>query len=339
MTPRNDARYLIITSQPAAGAAALTEAQKADAGARLVKKLSFEEQLLSIRLGYGDFLRSFAAARSVFIRHMFPVTIFGWNPDDYDRIISEADKALPFAIQARSSKKSADGSETDLKDITIPLEQALIGRGFTHDHKFPAQVVSIYNDGGIFYAGGSLSRDNISAYNGGARRFKKDDSFISRAEFKFLEAVESFGIDFPQGGRALDLGASPGGFTKALLEKGLDVTAVDPADMDERLSVYGERLTHYKGPAEKFIGAESSYDFLTNDIKADAADSVNITINAGKFLKRGAEALMTLKLSDGGWIKKTNSALRALESGGYSVKNARQLFNNRSEVTVYVKRP
>ncbi len=54
-------------------------------------------------------------------------------------------------------------------------------------------------------------------------------AFVSRGGVKLANALDAFGID-PQGRRALDVGASTGGFTDCLLQRGAEaVIAVDVA--------------------------------------------------------------------------------------------------------------
>ncbi|WP_274425079.1 TlyA family RNA methyltransferase [Chelativorans sp. YIM 93263] len=51
--------------------------------------------------------------------------------------------------------------------------------------------------------------------------------YVSRAALKLLHGLETFGLD-PDGAEALDIGASTGGFTQVLLERGAaHVTAID----------------------------------------------------------------------------------------------------------------
>lgn len=51
--------------------------------------------------------------------------------------------------------------------------------------------------------------------------------YVSRGAFKLIAAVDAFGFE-PQGCNALDIGASTGGFSQVLLERGaMHVTAID----------------------------------------------------------------------------------------------------------------
>ena len=70
-------------------------------------------------------------------------------------------------------------------------------------------------------AGAMLASDAAIAVRG------EDHPFVSRGGVKLAGALDSFGVD-PRGKRCLDLGASTGGFTDCLLQRGaVSVAAVD----------------------------------------------------------------------------------------------------------------
>lgn len=69
--------------------------------------------------------------------------------------------------------------------------------------------------------GQTISADSELTVEEGASRY------VSRGALKLIAALEAFGFD-PSGCNALDIGASTGGFTQVLLERGADrVTCVD----------------------------------------------------------------------------------------------------------------
>jgi 23S rRNA (cytidine2498-2'-O)-methyltransferase len=141
-------------------------------------------------------------------------------------------------------------------------------------------------------------------------------------------------LQIPAGGSALDLGAAPGGFTEVLLNSGLNVTAVDPAELDARVAGR-EGLTHFRGLAQHFSPSES-FDVITNDMRLDITDSVCIMNDMYKYLRSDGFGVVVLKLSDGHWKKKTDRAVGLL-SKAYGYVRAKQLHSNRSEVTVVVR--
>nr|WP_208379884.1 TlyA family RNA methyltransferase [Microbacterium endophyticum] len=75
-------------------------------------------------------------------------------------------------------------------------------------------------------ASGLVSVDGVTVVKASARvsedavlEVAASDHYVSRAAHKLIAALDSFGVD-PQGRVALDLGASTGGFTQVLRERG-----------------------------------------------------------------------------------------------------------------------
>jgi 23S rRNA (cytidine1920-2'-O)/16S rRNA (cytidine1409-2'-O)-methyltransferase len=81
---------------------------------------------------------------------------------------------------------------------------------------------------GLVMAGGTLlSKPSQTIPTGAAIEYRKPHPFVSRGGVKLTAALDHFGLS-PQGRVCLDLGASTGGFTQVLLERGaIRVYALD----------------------------------------------------------------------------------------------------------------
>jgi hypothetical protein len=138
-------------------------------------------------------------------------------------------------------------------------------------------------------------------------------------------------------GNALDLGASPGGWTRILRQQGLEVWSVDPGDLDPRVTA-DRRVHHVKATAGNFFrGNQVKFDVVVNDMRMDQVMSARVMLDAVPHLRRGALAIVTLK---GGGRNPLDSARRGIEvlSKEYDVLHARQLHHNRREITVIAER-
>ncbi|MCB0092383.1 MAG: hypothetical protein KDE54_31055, partial [Caldilineaceae bacterium] len=136
-------------------------------------------------------------------------------------------------------------------------------------------------------------------------------------------------------GVALDLGAAPGGWTRVL--RGLDqyVTAVDPAELDPRVKA-DRSVRHKRITAEAYLADEpDTFDVIVNDIRMDARDSARLMDAYARQLYADGLALVTLKLPGQNRQSILNEALQIL-AHSYKIRGVRQLFHNRSEVTVYL---
>jgi 23S rRNA (cytidine1920-2'-O)/16S rRNA (cytidine1409-2'-O)-methyltransferase len=102
-------------------------------------------------------------------------------------------------------------------------------------------------------------------------------SYVSRAALKLLAGLDHFGLD-PEGSEALDIGASTGGFTQVLLERGAaHVTAFDVGhgQLDESLRNHPRVATieglnardltssHLDGKLPDFLVCDVSFISLT----------------------------------------------------------------------------
>ena len=212
---------------------------------------------------------------------------------------------------------------------TLPVAAAaLLGaRGVHHPPHFAGQFALL---------GVSAARHNLSNWAGGMRRFAREEGQISRAEFKLLEALEIFGIELPPHGVALDLGASPGGWTRVLRQRDQYVTAVDPGELDPRLAT-DRGVRHKRLTAEEYLRSEpDQFDLIVNDMRMDGRDSARLMVAFARQLYPHGFVLMTLKLPEAKREPVLDHAFHILRQA-YEIVAARQLFHNRSEITLYLR--
>lgn len=305
-------------------------------------------------------MRLAAEQHPIFVRHLAPVqAIVPLHHTEQDLgTLATALANLPtfnmlergqrFAVQTRILQ--AEGQAIKRPYSSGMLNQSLASAiaeetGAVESMKKPQIVVSVLCATDKAYLGISLAKENLSDWPGGTRHFAQTPEQISRAEFKLLEALEVFGVSLPARGRVLDLGAAPGGWTRLLLEAGLQVIAVDPANLDPRLK--GQPgLEHYRGYAETYleeaVRAHQRFDVIVNDMRMDARDAARLLGQATRCLRNDGFVLSVFKLPhatrDINPLTTLQHALSLLEKS-YGIVQARQLFHNRQEVTVVTAQP
>ena len=180
------------------------------------------------------------------------------------------------------------------------------------------------------------AEDSLSDWPGGRMRLSRDPTQVSRAEFKLEELFAVSSLPLPSAGRAVDLGASPGGWTRILRRHGLEVWAVDPGDLDPRVTA--DPLVHHaRTTAGVFLrSTDMRFDLAVNDMRMDPVRSCEVMLNAAAHLRRGAFAIVTLKTGTHQAVDTLQRCL-ALLRRSYEIVSARQLHHNRHEVTVVAR--
>ena len=107
-------------------------------------------------------------------------------------------------------------------EVVRRLDVALAERGLARSRSHARQLINA----GRVTVDGRAAKANTRVSIGTAIAVSSDH-YVSRGAQKLLRALQRFDID-PAGRRALDVGASTGGFTQVLLERGaVHVTALD----------------------------------------------------------------------------------------------------------------
>ncbi len=326
---------IIISTQADSRKLCLKEIKDIYKQFKLIKWLDKGIGLAEIDCTFNEFSEIMKQNEPIYLRHIFHVQ------DEVDltcdgellKVINKYSETLnistTYAIQGYVII-----SNYNKKTINDIILNELTNKGFVCNNPKPKQVISYVIFNNTMYIGLGNESLNLSSWTLGMRRYQKYENQISRAEFKLLEAIETFGIDLENFETALDLGASPGGWTKVLLEKGLQVTAVDPA----KLNIKHNNLTHYKGLAENFVKANNNtFDIIVNDMKMDVCDSAKIMNSISHKLTDNGVAIVTYKLPKSKSTGKILDGNRIL-SDRYTIIHKKQLFHNRNEITVVLKK-
>lgn len=348
---------------------AVKEIQGIDEKARVIDRFPDGVFTFCISPDGEGFLRKLASQSPVFLRHVHPVDrlVFfekGENPPEavaraVETLAQRIEPGRRVAVQARRIPGEYDYTLFSFKKEVDPVISEKAGAVPTV--KKPDFIISIFiSDStgvepdagnicsigqsgsnlktwdGVAFVGISTPEENLCEWSGGAVRFAKEVTQVSRAEFKLLEALEIFPVGLNPGWNVLDLGSSPGGWVRVLAQKGCRVTAVDQAPLDPSVSkLPGVRFV--KQNAYYYRGEPNNYDLLTNDINRDPIHSAKTAVNMSEFLKPEAPIIMTLKLPGKNPGKIVQKAMDTLDKS-YLVESVRQLFHNRDEVTLFGRR-
>ena len=177
----------------------------------------------------------------------------------------------------------------------------------------------------------------LSDWPGGRVQLAKPRGQISRSEFKLEEILRTGLADLPTTGAALDLGASPGGWTRILLNRGLEVWAVDPGKLDARLD--GKQgLTYVPMLAGPYLAQTTQvFDLVVNDMRMTPVLSARVMNDASARVAAGGMGVMSIKLPPGHPLRAIDTAVAELQPS-WDVITVRQLFHNRHEVTAILRR-
>ncbi|MBA2468935.1 MAG: cell division protein FtsJ [Chloroflexia bacterium] len=257
------------------------------------------------------------------------------NLDDVVAIAIGTWSQLPLksdvSLQVWSTGEVRTGFRTD--ELRRALAEALTERGITVARSGQEQILGavVAPEGIILGLNGHGSA--LSDWPGGQVRLSKPKGQISRSEFKLEELFRVHDFDVPERGIAIDLGASPGGWTRILRQRGLTVWAVDPATLDPRIAS-DPKVHHVRMTAGPFLNmTDVVADLVVNDMRMDPDLSASVMLDAAKRLKPGGTTIQTLKVTPHNTLRTVRRVLESLQRD-YDIVWAGQLHHNRNEVTV-----
>lgn len=165
----------------------------------------------------------------------------------------------------------------------------------------------------------------------------------SRAYAKLLEALELAAEPMKKGELAVELGCAPGGTTLAMLEAGVSVIGVDPAEMDPGVLAFagplGARVRHLRMPVGAVVPGKlpAAIDWLVVDLNLAPPVALRYAARIVRARKPRRGAILTLKMNDAAAIEAIGLHVERVRALGFSRILARQLPANRSEITVIAR--
>lgn len=250
------------------------------------------------------------------------------------RIAARAAGPRPLGLQVWSSGPTAVPS---LGALWQAAAQALTSAGHAVRHANCEETISVCVARNTTTVGLTPSAAALADWPGGRIRLAAHPQAISRAELKLEEAIALFDLALPTVGPVVDLGSAPGGWTALLRRDGLEVIAVDPGRLASELTA-DPGVTHVRQTAGRFLASWSgTATLIVNDMRMPPERSAATMVVAAPHLAPGGLGILTLKLG----IRSASESVRralAILAEEYEILAARQLFHNRSEVTVALRR-
>ncbi|MGE5096830.1 MAG: 23S rRNA (cytidine(2498)-2'-O)-methyltransferase RlmM [Betaproteobacteria bacterium] len=267
--------------------------------------------------------------------------------------LPEADRVTPIvrAAQALGQAFAAlwiempdtnDGKAlaTLTRPLTAHLEKALRRAGIAFDDAEAEERLHVFFVGGRAAYVGVSRMDNAARWPMGIPRLRMPAGAPSRSTLKLAEAfMELVGERrFEPGATAVDLGASPGGWTWQLVQRGFMVTAVDNGPMDAALLDSGQ-VRHRRDDGFHYRPPEPA-DWMVCDMVESPSRIARLV---ARWISEGwcRETIFNLKLPmKKRWeeVQRCREILdEALGGGGYFLR-MKQLYHDREEITAYLAR-
>jgi 23S rRNA C2498 (ribose-2'-O)-methylase RlmM len=158
----------------------------------------------------------------------------------------------------------------------------------------------------------------------------------SRAWRKVVEGLRWAKPPIRKGELVLELGAAPGGGTRAFAEAGLRVIAVDPQPLDAAVvALPGVTVVARRAGDLKLTDLPGDVAWLASDAGIPPNDVLRAIERLRPALPRLRGFLLTLKLNDAGVVKHLPHTFADLRALGATAVHARQLPANRRDIFVY----
>lgn len=228
------------------------------------------------------------------------------------------------------------------KPLAPHLEKGLAKAGVNLDDAQAEERLHVFFVGGRACYVGVAAVANSSPWPMGIPRLRMPHGAPSRSTLKLAEALAHFvgevalAARMRPGMKAVDLGASPGGWTWQLVRRGLMVTAVDNGPMDAALLESGQ-VKHRREDGFRFRPAEP-VDWMVCDMVESPS---RVCALAARWVAEGwcREAIFNLKLPmKKRWeeVERARGIVEEALAGRPYRLRMKHLYHDREEITTWL---
>lgn len=327
---------------------AIEEVKRVD-GQLIETQLSPSISLIEPDTDTDEFIRCLVDSDPIFTRHVHPVdvqfSLSGLTVEQGKQVVLEriAEVCIipagePFSVQCRIESGE---HRFNSKDIEV-----LVGTYYEKQGAVPefsdyeitdknVYIISILIEHENVYTGLSKASENLNSHSNEHRILSRKGREISRAENKLKEAINKFRPELSGQGLVLDIGASPGGWTKVLADYGYTVIAVDPGMLHE--SLYGlPNVTHYREKIEN-LEFEDTFGLIVCDMNVEPQVSARMMCGLSDRLIDSGNVIVTLKMPFRNIRRSLDESVEILNTR-YEIVSIKSLFHNRRELTAFLEK-
>jgi 23S rRNA (cytidine2498-2'-O)-methyltransferase len=194
-------------------------------------------------------------------------------------------------------------------------------------------------DSNVWWIGTHLVQETYQGWPGGVLPILPPKNMISRAYLKMAEALAWSRLPIEVGDAVVEIGSSPGGASQRLLDLGLQVTGIDPAEMAEEIMNHPD-FTYIQG---RSLQIKRRFFAKFRWLVCDANVAPNYTLDTVEAIvthpsNKLKGLLLTIKLSEWELATELPDHLARVQSWGFTNVRARQLSFNRREYCLAANR-
>ena len=173
----------------------------------------------------------------------------------------------------------------------------------------------------------------------GVPAFSIPDPMVSRAYLKMKEMLLWSEMPIVAGQRCVEIGAAPGGASQALLEAGLSVTGVDPAEMDPLIAKHPSFRHVRKRGADLRRDEYAGYPWLVVDANITPHETLAMVESIVQHRATRIEGLLlTLKIADWQLAEQVKDWVDQARAWGFNYVRCKQLATHHRELCLAAMR-